>query len=97
MRGDDLFLFSCRDSSAKESLPVSATARHTSDNQNVAYKEIKMNRIELTMSGLKCGQRLDFGEGDNIPDGAQFGRKAAQNNTLTTCHIMCSYIYKIRI
>lgn len=53
-----------------------------------------MNRIELTMSGLKCGERLDFGEGDNIPDGAQFGRKAAQNNMLTMCHIMRSYVYK---
>lgn len=68
--------------------------RDTSDNQNVTYKEIKMNRIELTMSGLKYGERLDFGEGDNIPDGAQFGRKTAQNNTLTMCHIMCSYVYK---
>lgn len=49
-----------------------------------------MNRLELTMSG----ERLDFGEGDNKPDGAQFGRKAAQNNT---CHIMCSYVYKISV
>lgn len=52
------------------------TDRHTSDNQNVAYQKIKMNRNELIVSGLKCRKILDFCQGDNIPAVPSLGEKA---------------------